>query len=243
MLSAFFITALLTEGWLSDAFSFFEKPKPRTNFEVVLDFFYIALKFQTYNLIFFEYLIAIKTLVLIAAIYGSYRLIKGRHRTPYASPRVITSANPETPVTTVLHNSVQCDSTRQRPAKDNNLAVLNRLTIAEIGEFNERTDAKIWTMKPEQYVQAMNVDKKNWVDVAIAKINESCLKSLGKIERFLESENGFEEMKAALIERFEARPTKERKIEIKDLAHRKQHKKESISDFGEDLMRMAEKTS
>ena len=246
MLSAFFITALLTEGWLSDAFSFFEKPKPRTNFEVALDFFYSALreiKFQTYNLIFFEYLIAIKTLVLIAAIYGSYRLIKGRHRTPYASPRVITSANPETPVTTVLnlHNTLQCDSTSQRPAKDNNIAVLNRLPIAEIGEFNERTDAKIWTMKLERYVQAMNVDKRNWVDVAIAKINESCLKSLGKIERFLESENGFEEMKAALIERFEARPTKERKIEIKDLAHRKQHKGESISDFGEDLMRMAEK--
>ena len=71
-------TALLTVGWFSDAFSFFQKPKPQTHFEVVLDFLNSLareVRFQAYKLIFFEYRAAIKTIELAAEIYGIFNLI------------------------------------------------------------------------------------------------------------------------------------------------------------------------
>ena len=163
MLAEFFVTALLTEGWFSDAFSFFQKPKPKTHFEVVIDFFNALVRevrFQAYELIFFEYRVAIKTIVLAGVIYGIFNLIRGRHRTLQSSTTISTDTRSKSTVNTVLylHNTVQRDSTSESPAKDNYTSNLNRLPIAEIGEFNGRTDARIWTMKLERYMQAMNVN-------------------------------------------------------------------------------------
>jgi len=108
-----------------------------------------------------------------------------------------------------------------------------------LSEFSENSVVDVRLVKLDIYLEAA-LPEKGRIDAGNSHIKDHCLAELGDIRRFYEHEHRLDEIKAALMRQFGQPAVQEKKFNFLDLAQRTQKPNESVEDYGQELLRIAE---
>ena len=132
-------------------------------------------------------------------------------------------------------------SNENRDATNNNTSTTGRELIQLINKPDVLADSnsiEIWLNKMETFLKT--VEKEHWYDITISYIDNKFIKEMN-LEK--DSENPFEKLKKQLMKIVKSQQLKDamQKLDFKTLGDRKQNHKESIQDYGNNLIEMAMK--
>ena len=170
-------------------------------------------------------IISISLLILV------YKLLqRGRH---FTSDPKSTMCN--------IFNTMQLDSSGSysKVSSENSSHVLKNQYIKTPETFKDGMDIKSWLMVMDIYLK--NLDKSEWISIVVSHIENKVLRRIKDLQNFTENNSkNYDEFKKTLIDLFTVKP-KDITANRDKLNDCRQTVRESIKDFGENIINMVKK--
>jgi hypothetical protein len=181
--------------------------------------------------------------VVLLFIYSAYWLIKRR---PGWNKKISTNTKTETTnslSSTTLHPSSTMQSSSGQSTTDIS-SIRDRPSpnsIIRPNKFHARSDPTAWFIIFEAYLVQFNPSE--WIYHVITAINEDCIANMPEINKFKTEQNGYEQLKNFMIEKYTIKKSQtiiDRNFDISTFSQRKQLCHENILDYARSLHKLGQ---
>ena len=175
-----------------------------------------------------KFLMTIQTVVVVALAFGTYNLIKGRHRTPL--PLVVS--NPAS-----IFNFINTLPSRFQAPQQN----YNQLQsgINQLERFNSSMKMHIWLKRLDIMLKA-RCSVQSWTTETLLLLNHEITDKLGDLALFDNTEIGYKKLTETLLRISSTERAKANTQPIIELTHRVQGTSESIEQYGKAINNLGE---